>query len=595
MKKKLLLSVGLLSGFVATAQLPVSTTPENKNVILEEFTGIACTFCPDGHVKANDFKATSPDDIFLVNVHVGGYANPQGPGTDFRTQFGTALANQSNLAGYPAGTVNRHEFAGMQQNGSGTAMSRGDWATAGSQILNEASYANVALEGTIDAVTRQLTVDVEVHFTGNTAPASVNLTVALLQNGVEGPQTGAANFNPGNILPNGNYVHNHMLRHFLTGQWGDVITTTTQGTTYSQQYTWTIPADLNDVAMELGDFEIVAFIAEGQQEIVTGNDGPLTYTNLSNDDAELSSVMTYDEICGTDVVPTITLKNYGDNPLTAATITYDIAGQNQTNHPWTGNLATFEDEEVTLPAIALPAGGGVLNVTISDANGNTDPVMTNNSMTTSAISETSNAYSGLSYTFVFNQDRYGSESTWEFVDDNGTVVSSGGPYGNLAANGTQAHTSQVNFPSTGCYTLFVYDSYGDGINAGYGNGSFSLTNNELNTMEIYSNGVFGSVHRTPFAITTSELSVEENELATDVSIYPNPVTAAANVVFTLNDATNSRVEIYNAIGEVVYTQSNLVEGLNNISIDAADLSNGMYFVTISNAHARTNKKFTVSK
>ena len=35
---------------VGIGQTFVSTTPENKNVVLEEFTGIYCGFCPDGHV-----------------------------------------------------------------------------------------------------------------------------------------------------------------------------------------------------------------------------------------------------------------------------------------------------------------------------------------------------------------------------------------------------------------------------------------------------------------------------------------------------------------------------------------------------------------
>ena len=38
------------------AQTIVSTTPENKNAILEEFTGIYCVYCPDGHLIANNLK-----------------------------------------------------------------------------------------------------------------------------------------------------------------------------------------------------------------------------------------------------------------------------------------------------------------------------------------------------------------------------------------------------------------------------------------------------------------------------------------------------------------------------------------------------------
>ena len=49
MKKNLLIILIALP-FFAISQTFVSTTPENKNVILEEFTGITCVYCPDGHI-----------------------------------------------------------------------------------------------------------------------------------------------------------------------------------------------------------------------------------------------------------------------------------------------------------------------------------------------------------------------------------------------------------------------------------------------------------------------------------------------------------------------------------------------------------------
>ena len=66
----------LLFSQAAQSQSIVSTTPENKNAVLEEMTGIYCTFCPDGHVIALALKAANPNDVVLVNVHVGGYADP---------------------------------------------------------------------------------------------------------------------------------------------------------------------------------------------------------------------------------------------------------------------------------------------------------------------------------------------------------------------------------------------------------------------------------------------------------------------------------------------------------------------------------------
>ena len=154
-----------LGVILTNAQTIVSTTPENKKIILEEFTGISCVYCPDGHSIGQALHNNFPNDIFLINIHTGSYATPQGPGTDFNTTFGAAIAGQSGLTGYPAGTVNRNQFAMTQ--GGGTAMSRGDWGSASTQLLAQPSPANVGLLANIDMATNILTVEVEVYYTTN--------------------------------------------------------------------------------------------------------------------------------------------------------------------------------------------------------------------------------------------------------------------------------------------------------------------------------------------------------------------------------------------------------------------------------------------
>lgn len=84
--------------------------------------------------------------------------------------------------------------------------------------MSRSSYANITLEASLNVQTREITVDVEVYYTAN-GSVSNKLNIALMQNGLEGPQTGSA-ANPNQVLPNSNYEHNHMLRHLITGQWG---------------------------------------------------------------------------------------------------------------------------------------------------------------------------------------------------------------------------------------------------------------------------------------------------------------------------------------------------------------------------------------
>ncbi len=151
--KKIVLSVlGLFAAFAVSAQTPefVSTQPANKNVVIEEYTGINCGYCPDGHRIVKEYEEANPGRVFGINVHAGGYA------AMYTTQWGNALMNQTGLQGFPSGTVNRHVFSG-----SVTALGRGEFVSAGNQILAQQSFVNVAAQATIDATARTMTVNVE--------------------------------------------------------------------------------------------------------------------------------------------------------------------------------------------------------------------------------------------------------------------------------------------------------------------------------------------------------------------------------------------------------------------------------------------------
>jgi len=284
--KKILLSLFTLSCFVLNAQTFVSTTPENKNVILEEFTGISCGYCPDGHRIGQDLHNANPNDVFLINVHTGSYATPQGPGTDFNTSFGAALDGQADVQGYPAGTINRHLFAGLSQ-GAGTAMSRGDWTGGANTLLTEPSPVNIGMQASVDMATNTLTVDVEVYYTGTQTVSSNALNIAVVQDNIEGPQSGMS-ANPNSILPNGNYNHQHMLRHLITGQWGETISNISSGTLYTNQYTWVMPGLVGDVVLDPTNISIIAFISEGQQEILSGTEVSPSIIFVNQNDARNS-------------------------------------------------------------------------------------------------------------------------------------------------------------------------------------------------------------------------------------------------------------------------------------------------------------------
>ncbi|MCX6268075.1 MAG: Omp28-related outer membrane protein [Bacteroidetes bacterium] len=268
--KKIFTLLLILAGGLMTVQAQTLTTtqPLNKNAVLEEYTGIHCQYCPDGHAIAASILANHPGRAVIIAIHQGSFAVPGTGEPDYRTPFGDALAGQTALGGYPSGTVNRHVFTG-----SATALNRGDWTTYSEITLQQPSPVNIGVESSFNAATRELTVHVELYYTASSSKPTNYINVALLQNNVLGPQT---NGGAGNL-----YHHMRMLRYLITGQWGDAVTTTTQGSLVEKTYTYTVPAAYNSVPCVVENCEIAVSVAESHQEILSGEVVPaINGTNL---------------------------------------------------------------------------------------------------------------------------------------------------------------------------------------------------------------------------------------------------------------------------------------------------------------------------
>lgn len=244
------------------AQSIVTTTTQYRNAVLEVYTGINCQFCPDGDAISEQLRTDNPGRVVSIDVHQGSFAVPSTGQIDLRTSFGDALANQTSLSGYPSGTVNRTVFPGS----SVTALSRGDWENTSAQIMSLKSCVNAGFTSTFDTASRLLTVNVELYYTNNSDVPTNYINVALVENHIIGWQTAGGT----NGTNTSTYDHMHVLRHLLTGQWGDAVTTTTKGTLIQRTYTYTVPTSYINVACNINNCDIAVFVTESQQKVITG-------------------------------------------------------------------------------------------------------------------------------------------------------------------------------------------------------------------------------------------------------------------------------------------------------------------------------------
>ena len=580
-----------VSSAVFAQGIPAPTVPLPKTIVLEEFTGMYCQHCPGGHKIAKEISDQYPGRVSLVNIHVGSLATPQGSDPDFRTSFGNAYASEAGVSGIPSGVVNRMTFNGA----TSTAMSRGSWAAAAAQVLGENSYVNLGVEAEVDVQTREITVDVQLAYTG-TAPASNNITVMLIQNNIEGPQRDfngqGVPYYPEGFLENGNYNHVHMLKHVITPQWGEVVTAVPAGQTIDKQYTYTIPADVNGIPIELGNVQIVAFVDEGRSNIQQGYTITPEFTNFQYalDASVKSSIPTGDNslqsFCGFTTAPIITIANDGGTELTDLVIEYSVNGSPIKTQNWSGSIPVLKSATVQLNAINFfPAATNTLEVTVKNPNNGSDENAANDVLTATFGSPNTST----NVTMTLQLDYYGSEVTWELRNSAGTVLYSGGPYADVADPQSQPPFPAPiveNFTLTDgdCYEFVMDDSFGDGLLGG----TTGYTLEDDNNVSILSSfRDFTSNAKAQFGVNapapdSSDVISSIRNIGLEgvtADVFPNPASGSLNVSIVSNRSALGTVTMLDLNGKEVFaTELNLTTGTTNSKINLSGMASGMYFV-----------------
>ncbi len=150
----------------------------------------------------------------------------------------------------------------------------------------------------------------------------------------------------------------------------------------------------------------------------------------------------------------------------------------------------FQDQEVVSILIDqnLTQVTNSITLKLLSVNNQIGGDLSNNSATTSTTLDSD--YDVI--TVVINADNFPQETSWEIVDIYNETIASGA----LQA-GTQVFTEDICLDYGACYSLNVYDSYGDGICCNYGMGNFQVLDAFGNIL-ISNDGNFGSEVREVF-------------------------------------------------------------------------------------------------
>jgi Outer membrane protein Omp28/FlgD Ig-like domain len=213
-----------------------------KKTVLERHTGSWCQFCPDGEVIMSDIDNSQPNTICVAIHNSDDMDIPDGN-----------LVSGEYISGFPGGTVDRMEYnSSIEQN-------RGEWeALCNARNLDIVPMGVSILDQDWDAVNRLITVTVGTDFVGSLT-GDLRLNLYIVEDQVTGSGSGYNQVNYYNTVaghpyygagnPIVGFVHKKVVREMLGGAWGTsgvIPTLANSGDSYSQTYTYTLPANYDE-------------------------------------------------------------------------------------------------------------------------------------------------------------------------------------------------------------------------------------------------------------------------------------------------------------------------------------------------------------
>lgn len=187
--------------------IPVERPTVERVVLIQEFTGMRCSNCPNAAAAIHDLQNVYPDNIIAVGWHPEDtpYTRPMG-GVDLTCPTATTYFNYYAPTAFPNALIN----GGMALDDN-----YAQWSTKAIAMLASPSPVIINATSDYNENTRELKVDYSVKF-NQMYTTDCSVLVWIMENGIIGPQVSGSE----TIR---DYTHNHVLRGALNGDWGEQL------------------------------------------------------------------------------------------------------------------------------------------------------------------------------------------------------------------------------------------------------------------------------------------------------------------------------------------------------------------------------------
>jgi hypothetical protein len=250
---------GNWSDYLANQWPDFSSIPNenpDRNVLIEDFTGHNCSFCPAAGEIAHAIHTSNPSRVFIASIHasntISGTSSFQDINTalgytiDFKNANGLELGKYfgytlplSGFFGNPAGTISRTNDGGEYFPASGS------WSSKTNAVL--AAPLKVAIKAKLnyfELPKHGFFLHTEVEKLDNALTNELAMVVYIIEDSLVGPQNVSNVFTP-------DYVHRDIMRGTIDGQtWGRTLTSTMlSGGKYYLDYSFILPNQLGQAGV----------------------------------------------------------------------------------------------------------------------------------------------------------------------------------------------------------------------------------------------------------------------------------------------------------------------------------------------------------
>ncbi|MGB0424149.1 MAG: CARDB domain-containing protein, partial [Flavobacteriales bacterium] len=332
------------------------------------------------------------------------------------------------------------------------------------------------------------------------------------------------------------------------------------------EFQFTVPQDFSAV----GDYLITSIVSDPDDEYINNDTLHFVLSHVHLLDGAIS-IGNVDAICNGNVELDAIITNDGEETITDVEIEVVVNGMVVETLEESVSVL-FQEQGVVSILIDenLVENDNEIVLNLISVNNETDEDTSNN--TASTNTDLDSEFDVI--TFYILADNYPQESSWEIYDIGADELVSAGSL----SGGTDDYTEEICVDYNSCFTLYFYDSFGDGICCGFGDGYFEVLNSSGETV-VFNNGDFGHEAEESFCLSEGACEIDA-----EINVGNTSSNFASDGSITIYTNSNGNSFEYSINGGESFGDSNT---FNN-------LSPGDYDVMISASNGLCTYEETVS-